>query len=152
MIKANVMRLRWRTFTAWIAAVLGLASCDKIGGFMGTGMAMYGTPNADYDINIKITDEDGHAIPGIEVTPEPDVNTQHVYSDKDGVVKTSFNGMYLELELRDVDGEENGGEFESVRVTQKELDLKKKEKGDGWYNGKFDVTGTVSMSRKKTEE
>lgn len=115
-------------------------------------MAMYGTPNADYDINIRITDEDGHAIPGIEVTPEAQFNTKHAYSDNNGVVKTSYNGMYLEMEIKDVDGEDNGGEFESVTVTEKGLKLEKKTKGDGWYRGRFDVTGTVSMSHKKTEE
>lgn len=147
------MRLRWRTFSAWVAAVLGLASCEKINDIIGGKggiVCMYGMPTADYNIDFDITDEEGNGIPGIEVEVMYS-GMAPVYSDEQGNVKFTKNDYpSLDMKLTDVDGEENGGEFKSLTVTDKYFDVKQTEKGSGsWYQGKYDVTGTIKMTRKE---
>lgn len=118
-------------------------------------MCMYGCPYAAYDVDIKITDEDGKPIEGINALRylgEPAI----AVSDKNGKMKftdenCSFNLCYLQ----DVDGEANGGEFEDRIVNTDDVQTTQTKKGDKkntWYQGRFDATGTIKMTRKKAAE
>jgi len=138
------MKVRWKTIAAWLGSIVGLTSCDTIG----IGMCMYGTPNADFDMNITVCDENDNPIQGIKATAEGE---QELYSDGKGVIKGSVHSSaWLGLYLQDVDGEANGGEFEPRRVNLEELNSKRIKKGDGsWYEGKYEVTGKVTMNKKQ---
>jgi len=148
------MKNRWKTVTAWLLSIAGLSSCEAIEDIIGNNMCMYGTPYADYDVDIKITDEDGKPIPGIaavEYLNEPAI----AVSDKDGKMKFTNECTYNLCILRDVDGEANGGEFEDRAVTTDDVQTTQTKKGDKkntWYNGRFDATGTIKMTRKKAAE
>lgn len=147
------MNRHWKTVMAWLGGLVGLSSCEALN--IGRGEEMYGCPYADYDLNILITDEDGVPLNGIAViTPESEYKGQYLTtSDKDGKAVASFNGTGCMFMLRDIDGEANGGEFEDMGVEGwKDLSLTKTRNGKDWYQGRFDATGSVKMTRKKSAE
>lgn len=52
------------------------------------------------------------------------------------------------LGFEDIDGEANGGEFQTKRLTRNELDSKRLKKGDDWYAGKYEYSQTIQLKRK----
>ena len=71
-----------------------------------------------------------------------------IYTDENG--KYAFNGSAWKYQLKfeDIDGEENGGLFQTKEIeggfTQADL----VEKGDGrWYDGKFVKTEDVKLEK-----
>lgn len=130
------MKLRWKTLLAWVCGVFGLSACDVIGG----AVAMYATPYGDYNVDLKVTDEGGTPIKGIKAADS--------FTDAQGNVKLILKGSnFCTIRLQDVDGPENG-EFRDTTITEENLSLKRIKKGDGWYTGEFDATGTVKMKKK----
>lgn len=147
------MKNKWKTVIAWLAGLAGLTSCES-GDILGTsisGAVMYGTPYADYDVNIVITDENGKPIKGISVCENSYEGKEVAKSGKDGKVKMYLEHSYFcRMSLIDIDGEANGGEFEDLSISEQDLNLKQTKKGDkSWYKGRFDATGTVKMTKKK---
>ena len=52
----------------------------------------------------------------------------------------------VQVEFEDVDGAENGGEFQSVTV---EVPVTQVKEGDGhWYNGAYEASANVTMLKK----
>ena len=122
---------------------------------------MYGTPSADYEIKGKVLDADGDPIKGIKVEvqtyvagPEP-IPIIRKFSLDDGTYDASvqtFPVSKLRLVAQDVDGAENGGEFEEKTV---ELDFSKVEAtGDkgAWYSGKFSIEQDIVLEEKTNNE
>ena len=122
---------------------------------------MYGTPSADYEIKGKVLDADGDPIKGIKVEvqtyvvrPEP-VTIQRKFSLDDGTYDASvqtFPVSKLRLVAQDVDGAENGGEFEEKTV---ELDFSKIEytgDKDAWYWGKKSLEQDIVLEEKTDNE
>ncbi|MBR5864516.1 MAG: radical SAM-associated putative lipoprotein [Alistipes sp.] len=109
---------------AAVISLLGFSACDN-----GGMMLMYGTPTFDYQANGRVVDEEGEPIEGIRVKVTlgdewaEKIDGTHVeggvvYSGKDGSFETKkFEQIEIySLTAIDVDGEENGGEFETQEV------------------------------------
>jgi putative lipoprotein (rSAM/lipoprotein system) len=68
---------------------------------------------------------------------------------------TYFTDIYKEcgfvrsITYTDVDGEENGGEFESQTVKLTDMDKLQLRKGEGWYNGVFKLSAEVKLKNKE---
>ena len=49
----------------------------------------------------------------------------------------------------DIDGADNGGEFESQTVKLTDMDKLQLRKGEGWYNGVFKLSAEVKLKNKE---
>ena len=147
-------------FFSMLLALLGLGSCNDIG----IVQVMYGSPTAHYSVKGKVTDESGNPIQNL------DVNLYGVssYEGQDYArpnslppVKTDQKGTYLlemsafpyttvQVNVKDVDGPANGGEFASDSVrTSTFMFLKDKDDKNTWSVGKADITMPDIKLKKK---
>ena len=135
---------------AQLLAMLGFStaatSCEALNEIGGGGMVcMYGQPSADYVFNAEVIDEDGKPIKGIEVStpiehPYNSTDITTALTDSDGKCVLDFKTWptnEFKVRATDIDGAENGGEFEAansfVIIDSKDY----KDKGEhGWYQGK----------------
>ena len=137
-----------------LLGLLGLTSCESF-----FGAAEYGAPHVNFSLKARVVDEAGNPIQGIEVRTEDggrfEYNTG--FSDYEGYIDAS--GGYFwpgvqnqKMQFIDVDGEANGGEFETLTV--KIENLIQTEEGDGnWYEGAYTADmGTVTMKLKEKSE
>ena len=75
-----------------------------------------------------------------------------VYTDEKGefsgltTIASSLNK--LTVEFRDIDGEANGGEFDSQNLVENDFDKKQVQDADGWSTGEFELSRTVKLKRK----
>ena len=132
--------------------MLGFTSCDHF------GMVEYGCPNVSFSLKARVVDEAGNPIQGIEVRTEDggrfEYNTG--FSDYEGNIDAYggyfWPGAQNQMQFIDVDGEANGGEFETLTV--KIENLIQTEEGDGnWYEGAYTADmGTVTMKLKEKSE
>ena len=132
--------------------MLGFASCDHF------GMVEYGCPTVSFSLKARVVDEAGNPIQGIEVRTEDggrfEYNTG--FSDYEGNIDAYggyfWPGAQNQMQFIDVDGEANGGEFETLTV--KIENLIQTEEGDGnWYEGAYTADmGTVTMKLKEKSE
>lgn len=120
--------------------------------------AEYGVPHATYQINGTVTDSDGNPIPGIEVLarlwnpengPEDDVYLPTGVTDAQGrfaLEEQAWPGhTAVSIECKDVDGEANGGLFESASG---EASLTQQAEGDGkWNDGTFGATLDIRLNK-----
>lgn len=113
---------------------------------------MYGTPWADYEVKGKVLDADGDPIKGIKVSLiEDQYNSQSTQSLENGTFKVSLGTIpfdKLKLTAQDIDGAENGGEFEEKTL---ELDFSKVAytgESDGWYHGKKSIEQDIVLEEK----
>ena len=161
-MKAKITKFANWLLTA-VISLLGFSACDN-----GGMMLMYGTPTFDYQADGRVVDEEGNPIEGIRVKVTlgnawstkidgTQVEGGVVYSGKDGSFTTKkFEDIEIySLTAIDVDGEKNGGEFETQEIR---VDLLKPttEKGDrkgDWYFGvqKYENIEIV-MTEKVTQE
>ncbi len=132
-----------------LLAMLGYESCSS------DSVVEYGTPNADFQIKGQVTYEGGIPIPGIRVrAPYSYIDGsdgQRVLTDENGRFELDeFHSMlYGRLYVEDIDGEDNGGEFQSDTINVWDLPKKEVEKGSGWYKGKFEVNANIRLEKKK---
>ena len=136
-----------------LLGLLGLTSCDHF------GMAEYGCPNVSFSLKARVVDEAGNPIQGIEVRTEEGARFEYNtgFSDYEGNID-AYGGYFWpgaqnqKMQFIDVDGEANGGEFETLTV--KIENLIQTEEGDGnWYNGAYTADmGTVTMKLKEKSE
>ena len=150
--KSSDMNRHWKTITAWLAGLAGLSSCESIE-IIQSGMCMYGTPYADYDVDMVITDENGKPIEGISVCESWYGSKELTKSGADGKARLHLeHSSFCSMSLKDVDGEANGGEFEDMTISEQDLSLEQTKKGDkSWYKGRFNATGSVKMKKKVSE-
>ena len=135
-----------------LLGLLGLTSCDHF------GMAEYGCPNVSFSLKARVVDEAGNPIQGIEVRTEEGARFEYNtgFSDYEGNIDAYggyfWPGAQNQMQFIDVDGEANGGEFETLTV--KIENLIQTEEGDGnWYNGAYTADmGTVTMKLKEKSE
>ena len=133
--------------------MLGFASCDHF------GMVEYGCPTVSFSLKARVVDEAGNPIQGIEVRTEEGARFEYNtgFSDYEGNID-AYGGYFWpgaqnqKMQFIDVDGEANGGEFETLTV--KIENLIQTEEGDGnWYNGAYTADmGTVTMKLKEKSE
>ena len=152
----------YNTVLAALLGLLGFEACD------GPGADEYGCPWAEYQVKGVITDESGQPIPGIRVelaehAEEQDYNGEkHVYHRGLDTMQTDAQGKYqthvvsdlgcnvsaLKIIIEDVDGPENGGDFQSDTLIVPNLEKTLVKKSDGWYNGKYELKGDVTLKPK----
>lgn len=133
--------------------MLGFASCDHF------GMVEYGCPTVSFSLKARVVDEAGNPIQGIEVRTEEGARFEYNtgFSDYEGNID-AYGGYFWpgaqnqKMQFIDVDGEANGGEFETLTV--KIENLIQTEEGDGnWYEGAYTADmGTVTMKLKEKSE
>lgn len=106
-----------------LLALLGFSACDENGGVM-----EYGSPTVDFQVKGQVTDAEGNPIEGIQVITKPaygvytDVTNgswkkaDTTYTDAEGNFESSLLqnvAMEGKLLFEDVDGEANGGTFQT---------------------------------------
>lgn len=131
-----------------LLAMLGYESCTQ------HGLDEYGTPTVDYQVKGFVTDLQGTPIQGIKVRAPYNFDGsegQSVLTDENGRFELDeFHSMlYGKLYVEDIDGEDNGGEFQSDTIDIWDLPKKEVEKGSGWYEGKYEVTANIKLKQKK---
>lgn len=134
----------------FLMALLGFGaiSCDSIDF---DAAAEYGCPHVNFSLKARVIDEAGNPIQGIEVRTKGD----HRFDNKTGFSDYMGNidaygsvwpGSQYEVVFEDVDGEANGGQFESLEldITDK---VRQTEEGSGsWYEGGYTADiGDVTM-------
>ena len=166
-------RKRWNveTLLSGALALLGFTGCSDIN----DAPDLYGTPSVDYRVLGTVTDEEGKPLEGIQVVMDnpwivsyldeggkeilPKVNTTNmkilpdtVYTDKKGQfsgLKTMAGSLNkLTVEFRDIDGEANGGDFNSQQLAENDFEKKQVQDADGWSTGEFELSKTVKLKRK----
>lgn len=148
-------------FCRWALPLLGVTaaiSCDNViesPNMYGTPPSgyetpvMYGTPVVEFSVKGKVMDPDGNPIKGIEISH--DYSGHKVYTLEDGSFDYASEDIGFEmetvtLEFTDIDGEENGGDFQSKEVA---VEVEQTEPGDGeWKNGKFEAEGVEIIMTK----
>ena len=120
---------------------------------------MYGTPHVEFSLSARVIDEAGNPIQGIEVRTKSGQPFDHNTGIADylGNIEAVSGSMWpdeqYEVVFLDVDGEYNGGEFESL-----ELDIsgkvKQTKKGEGdWYQGTYKAElGDVTLTLKAQDD
>ncbi|MBQ5679352.1 MAG: radical SAM-associated putative lipoprotein [Rikenellaceae bacterium] len=127
---------------------------------MGCVPVMYGSPSTTYEVKGKVLDNKGNPINGIKIALEDDATDPNPYqiaesqSLENGDYKirnTIFPRSKLYLSVEDIDGAENGGEFEEQTI---ELDFSKVEATgdkDAWHNGTKSIEKYIVMQEKSDE-
>ncbi len=149
----------------FLMTILGFSGCESI--FETT--VEYGQPYSEYKLVGEVKSTEGKPVKGIRVIVKPYVeNTSQevldwdrdtLYTDADGkfskdVLKHTWPNKMKgsTIVFDDIDGPENGGEFESKTLTDKEFTVEQMKKGDGrWYDGDFLVTANTTLSPKKQD-
>lgn len=160
-MKAKVSLLL-KSLLGSVLAFLGFNSCDVVPGGM---MCMYGQPHADFTIKGTVTDEEGKPIEGIKAVVDVYENwtdgagihrsqldyTDTIYTDSQGKIRRStsiFDKAEVNITLSDVDGAENGSEFEGWSIEG--LEMKEvKEGDDSWYNGAYELDFSTTLKKKE---
>lgn len=160
--KKNLNRKRTGLGSLLMALAGVIASCD----ILPIGVAMYGCPNADYDIKGKVVDENGKGIENIKIeighvqTSTPGVIYDYEYipfytdlkTDADGnyhYIGNDFPNNQLRIKAEDIDGEEHGGQFAPDSV---ELKVEFKDgKSKAWYSGKAEAAAPDIKLKKVSE-
>ena len=157
------MKNKLSQLTQWlltaVIALLGFSACDDKNDPSDLPL-MYGTPTADYKAEGVVTDEDGNHIKGIQIKAEMksvltgDLDSQIVYSDDSGKYATEkhYEKKLLTLTVTDIDGEENGGEFEEMTINLQELKpVLDKTDADGWYIGVCNYKVDFKLTKKSAD-
>ena len=155
-MKAQIFKLaNWLIMS--VISLLGFSACSVIGNQ--TEMCMYGTPTADYKAEGSVTDEDGNPVKGIEVKvaltdwkqETATANGGIVYSGKNGSFKTAEydDEPLFSLTVTDVDGAENGGEFESQVIDLTKMKpVLDETNAKGWYRGVYVYNVQIQLTKK----
>ena len=113
---------------------------------------MYGSPSTTYEVKGKVLDNKGNPINGIKIALQDDATDPNPYEIADYKIRnTTFPRSKLYLSVEDIDGAENGGEFEEQTI---ELDFSKVEATgdkDEWYNGTKSLEKHIVMQEKSDE-
>ena len=147
-------------------ALLGFAGCSNIK----DAPDLYGTPSVDYKVIGTVTDKQGKPLKDIQVIVKnpngwsyyddntsreslpPQVIPDTLYTDKDG--KFTSNNVHaisvskFTVEIQDIDGEANGGEFLQKQLTKNDFNEKRIKKGKGFNKGEYEYSKTVQLKRK----
>ena len=130
--------------SAWLLCLIGF------GGTVACSPGMvadeYGSPYASYEVKGKVTDQQGEPIPGIQVTCDA-ISMEPAYTDTDGAFHMSGDGFpreKVEVEFKDVDGEENGGVFAGKTIAAQAVHV---QDGDGnWDFGLYEAVANAELS------
>lgn len=151
-MKTKIAHL-FELIAGFLLSLLGFSGCEIF-----NLRVEYGQPHATYKVIGQVTDEGGKPIPGIEVKGNLNYVKDGPLQLMDKTVTTDSDGKYIldssnwpgstsaTLEFTDIDGEANGGEFESATLS---TSLQKVAEGDGhWYEGSYTGTGNIRLKKK----
>jgi putative lipoprotein (rSAM/lipoprotein system) len=121
-----------------------------LGVFNSCTQTEYGMPYADYELKGVVTDkETSKPIKNIRIAT---FYGDTIYTDAEGKYALSYcfdMAEYFHFKIEDIDGEENGGEFEAQKIDVKFTNADKVKKGDGhWYEGKYEKTQNIELEKK----
>ena len=150
-----------RTLLSGVLAMLGFAGCAN----SADAPCEYGMPSVDYRVTGEVKDESGKPLPGIQVIvkdeallgkegakPYQRYEGDTIYTDSKGAFQSAMIvSSYLkeqEVIFNDVDGKENGGAFESVKMSFDALESKRIKKGEGWHSGEYELKAKVQLKKK----
>lgn len=145
-----------KKFIYLLMAMLGF-SCAEKDNAPHDVVAEYGCPNVMFNVKARVVDESNNPISGIEVRAEDgDPFFPHTnLSDEQGYIDAvgSFwpGTEQRKVQFVDIDGEANGGEFETLMLDVE--NLSQTEEGSGhWYEGAYTADmGTVTMKLKEKQ-
>ncbi len=148
----NERKSIWKILATAVLGLIGFSSCVSVT----EGLEMYGQPHSDFKALGSVNDEKGNPIEGIRVAIQRHKGFGSKF-DNDTVYTDSKGAYLLEKELfsapdavtvtfEDVDGEKNGGEFESATASPA---IQQTKKGDGaWYSGTFQAEANAVLKKK----
>lgn len=125
-----------------LLAILGFSGCSDGDDIIDTP-DMYGVPMADFLFKGELQDAEGNPIQGVDVEIK---YYESMTSEADGSFSSTFAGWPINdytMIFTDVDGEENGGEFQTKEI---ELPFEDAVESDDQYL--FDL-GTVVLEPKE---
>lgn len=144
-----------KRFIYFLLALLGFGAvaCDN-----GSHTVVeYGCPTMTFSLKARVVDEAGKPIEGIEVQTKDNAFYADNYSDAEGNIDLKV-GMWpdtnIDLVFTDVDGAENGGEFEALELNIADK-VEQVEEGSGsWYEGgyKADLGDVVMTLKEESDE
>ena len=129
-----------------ILVILGFAgtvSCEP------EVICMYGVPTMDFEVSGKVVNKDSAPVAGIKVSCYTDTSPDapSAITAEDGSFNISGTAINAVLKFEDIDGPENGGEFEEKI---EEIKVNQVQKGDGnWYMGKYEAKDVVIEMKEK---
>lgn len=157
------MKTKLSQLTQWlltaVIALLGFSACEDKTDPLDLPV-MYGPLTADYKAEGVVADDDGNPIKGIQIKAEMksvltgDLDSQIVYSDDNGKYATEkhYQKRLLTLTATDIDGEENGGEFEEMTINLQELKpVLDETDADSWYIGVYNYKVFFRLTKKSAD-
>ena len=147
-------------FFAMLLALFGIGSCNINDDIDLNLMAAYGTPTVHYTVHGKVTDPNGNPIEGIQVTVgtawTDDLHNYYTHPIE-APVTTDRRGKWireayfypsdsLHIQVKDIDGELRGGEYEDAHIIVKQIEYKD---GKDWYSGHADIRVPDIILKKK---
>ena len=136
------MKVRfYRWYNAVLTALLSMlgysCSSDDIMDEYGVPVE-YGCPYASYVVSAPYGSQFDSQYAQIVQTDAQGTFTLNEFSTLRGV----------EILVEDIDGEANGGEFQSDIISVETLPKTQVEKGERWYEGKFEATANIKLKKK----
>ena len=121
----NLINKLIRLLCVWVIGMLGFSSCEE-------HSDEYGTPITYFRYWGTVTDEAGNPIEGINVImsgnilgmPNVQLKTESYDGEKSNFITGTFSTAdthIATIDFVDVDGEENGGDFQSVTITPQDM-------------------------------
>ena len=162
----NPLKPRKIGFFALLLSLLGLGGCEALQE-IGIQEVMYGSLNAHYSVKGAVTDENGNPIKDLEVrlygvtTYE---GQDYAVPNRFEPVKTDQQGTYhlemsgrifttVQVNVNDVDGAANGGEFASDSLRNSTfMFLKDKDNKKKWLIGNADISMPDIKLKKRPAE
>ena len=140
-----------KRFIYFLLALLGVGavSCDN--GWDDV-VAEYGCPHMNFSLKARVIDEAGNPIEGIEVQTRNGDFYMDNFSDAEGNIDLNVSmwpDTNIDLVFTDVDGAENGGEFETLNLNIADKVEQVAEGSGSWYEGGYKADlGDVTMTLK----
>lgn len=146
-----------KRFIYFLLALLGFGTIACDNGSMDDVVAEYGCPHINFSLKARVIDEAGKPIEGIEVQTKNNAFYMDNYSDAEGNIDLQVSmwpDTNIDLVFTDVDGAENGGEFETLELNIADKVEQVKEGSGSWYEGgyKADLGDVVMTLKEESDE
>ena len=145
-----------KRFIYFLLALLGVGavSCDNDWFDV---VAEYGCPHMNFSFKARVIDEAGKPIEGIEVQTRNGDFYMDNFSDAEGNIDLNVSmwpDTNIDLVFTDVDGAENGGEFETLNLNIADKVEQVAEGSGSWYEGgyKADLGDVVMTLKAESDE
>ena len=148
----------FRSFDKIIVLLLSgfglFSACNLITPEPEYGVLMYGMPSANFVLQGTVTNNaTSQPIKNIRVIRPFGYNNSHgdtIYTDANGKYLYEFGGSTeskFQLKFEDIDGEDNGGLFQTKVIEGEFTQADRVEEGKGWYTGKYVKTQDVKLEQ-----